>query len=127
MTAPQMIAHLTDQMRHTLGDATAASLPCYLRNPLVRYLVALSSIFDAVGIHEAEISTEKGSARFPTIRVMVEADLRGWLPVMGVFLTEDQIQLILNEAETALRSYAGADGQVKFEVSAHIVSASRTQ
>jgi uncharacterized protein DUF1569 len=39
MTAPQMVAHLSDQMRHTLGHATATSLPGYLRNPLVRYLV----------------------------------------------------------------------------------------
>lgn len=39
MTAPQMIAHLTDQMHHTLGDATTAPRPGVLRNPLVRYLV----------------------------------------------------------------------------------------
>ena len=57
---------------------------------------------------------------------MVEADLRGWLPVMGVFLTDDQIEVILKEAETALRSYAGDNGQVTFDVSAHIVSTSRT-
>jgi hypothetical protein len=28
---------------------------------------------------------------FPSVRSMVEADLRGWLPVMGVVLTEHQI------------------------------------
>ncbi len=28
---------------------------------------------------------------FPSVRVMVEADLRGWLPVMGVVLTGEQI------------------------------------
>jgi len=39
MTAPQMIAHLNDQMRHTLGDASAAGRPGPLRNPLIRYLV----------------------------------------------------------------------------------------
>ena len=39
MTAPQMIAHLSDQMRHTLGDASAKPQPGPLRNPLVRYLV----------------------------------------------------------------------------------------
>jgi hypothetical protein len=38
MTAPQMIAHLSDQMRQTLGDAVAAGRPGPLRNPLVRYL-----------------------------------------------------------------------------------------
>ena len=39
MSAPQMIAHLSDQMRHALGDATAAAQPGLLRNPLVRYVV----------------------------------------------------------------------------------------
>ena len=34
MTSSQMVAHLSDQMRHTLSEATAASLPGYLRNPL---------------------------------------------------------------------------------------------
>ena len=39
MTAPQMVAHLSDQMRHTLGDATCQVQPGPLRNPVVRYLV----------------------------------------------------------------------------------------
>jgi Protein of unknown function (DUF1569) len=39
MTAPEMIAHLIDQMHHTLGDAGWEPRPGLLRNPLVRYLV----------------------------------------------------------------------------------------
>jgi hypothetical protein len=39
MTAPEMVAHLTDQMRHTLGDAKAEAQPGILRTALVRYLV----------------------------------------------------------------------------------------
>ena len=39
MTAPQMVTHLSDQMRHTLGDAKCAARPGPLRNTLVRYLV----------------------------------------------------------------------------------------
>lgn len=87
----------------------------------------LSSLFSGADITDAAIATEKGTARFPSIRIMVEADLRGWLPVMGVFLEEDQIQTILNDAETALRSYAGEDGEMTFDVSAHIVAATKTQ
>jgi hypothetical protein len=52
---------------------------------------------------------------------MVEADVRGWLPVMGVVLTEDVIGRILTEAEDALRPYLAADGRVVFASSAHIV------
>ena len=39
MNAPRMLAHLTDQMRHTLGDATAKPQPGPLRWPVVRELV----------------------------------------------------------------------------------------
>ena len=39
MTAPEMIAHLSDQMHHTLGDVTVNGIPGRLRNPLLRYLV----------------------------------------------------------------------------------------
>jgi hypothetical protein len=39
MTAAQMLAHLSDQMRHTLGDARAAPRPGPLRWPIVRELV----------------------------------------------------------------------------------------
>lgn len=38
MTAPEMIAHLTDQMRHTLGDATAVPYNDFRRWPPVKYL-----------------------------------------------------------------------------------------
>lgn len=38
MTAPQMIAHLTDQMTHTLGDVPVAARPGPLRWPVVRFL-----------------------------------------------------------------------------------------
>jgi hypothetical protein len=56
---------------------------------------------------------------------MVEAELRGWLPVMGVILTEDQIGRILQEAEHALSPYAATDGRVTFRLSAHLVSAKK--
>lgn len=37
MTAPQMIAHLTDQMHHALGDSPVEARPGILRWTLVRY------------------------------------------------------------------------------------------
>jgi SAM-dependent methyltransferase len=82
----------------------------------------LSAIFANAGAASVAIATHAGTARFPSIRVMVEADLRGWLPVMGVILAEEQIERILQEAEGALAEYVGADGQVAFEARAHIVT-----
>lgn len=38
MTAPQMVAHLTDQMHHALEDCPVEARPGFLRWALVRYL-----------------------------------------------------------------------------------------
>jgi SAM-dependent methyltransferase len=85
----------------------------------------LATLFSEAGVASAEITTHRGTARFPGIRTMVEADLRGWLPVIGVILTEDEIGRVLREAERALSSYADADGRVTFDLSAHLVTANK--
>ena len=87
---------------------------------------ALRKVFSEAGANAVEISTHSGTAVFPSIRTMVEADLRGWLPVMGINLSEEQINQTLAEAETALAAYATSDGQVRFHLSAHIVTGKRS-
>jgi SAM-dependent methyltransferase len=86
----------------------------------------LAALFSAAGVAAAEITTHRGTAHFPSIRTMVEADLRGWLPVIGVLLGEDEIDRVLREAEPALGSYATADRRVAFGLSAHIVTAHKS-
>jgi SAM-dependent methyltransferase len=85
----------------------------------------LSALFEGAGVTEVAVKTAHGTARFPRIRTMVEADLRGWLPLMGVPLEEEQIELILMEAEEALKAYAGAEGSVTFDAPALIVTGSK--
>ena len=85
----------------------------------------LAQLFQGAGVGSVQIATHRGTARFPSVRTMVEADLRGWLPVMGVDLPEEQIQAILEEAEDALRRYATRGGTVEFESPAHIVSGAK--
>jgi SAM-dependent methyltransferase len=87
----------------------------------------LAALFEGVAVASLEITTHRGTARFPAIRTMVEADLRGWLPTMGVVVSEDRIQRILEEAESALSSYVVRDGSMQFEVGAHIVTGGRAQ
>ena len=77
-------------------------------------------------IHDPEIVTHRATARFPSIRSLVEADLRGWLPMVGVVLDEDTIRRVLAEAEIALRAYADTRGQLAFEISAHVLSGARS-
>ena len=62
------------------------------------------------------------TAWFPSVRAMVEADLRGWLPMVGVVLSEDQIVDILEQALSPLRSCVTADGALRFDIGAHIVT-----
>jgi hypothetical protein len=54
---------------------------------------------------------------------MLEADLTGWLPVMGVFLDDDLIESILSEADDELRRYVNEDGEMVFDTPAHLVTA----
>lgn len=83
----------------------------------------LVTLFEAAGAPSVEVETRTGTADFPSVRSMVEADLRGWLPVMGVPLDEATIVAILEEAEEALASFVTADGRAVFDSPAHIVRA----
>jgi SAM-dependent methyltransferase len=85
----------------------------------------LAALFAGAGVASVAITTQHGTARFPSIRSMVEADLRGWLPVMGVVLPEDQIHHLLKEAEHALGPYVTAEGRVTFDSPAHIVTGTK--
>jgi hypothetical protein len=86
----------------------------------------LREMFSDAGADSVDVTTHSGTALFPSIRVMVEADLRGWFPVMGVNLSEQQIGRILDEAEAALEYYTNTDGQVEFDISALIVTARKS-
>lgn len=82
----------------------------------------LAALFEDGGVSTPRVVTRTGTARFPSIRVMIEADLRGWLPVMGVTLPEQQIGQILSEAESELAPFVEQGGEVVFDSPAHIVS-----
>jgi len=87
---------------------------------------AVLSLLESAGVGSPAITTLDGTARFPSIRAMVEADLRGWLPAMGVVLEESRIQRILAEAETALAPFRTPRGDVVFDTPAHIATGTRS-
>ena len=111
-------ASLVALLEETAGSRAADAL----RAPFVlgdrKRLGVLAS---EAGIERVSIQTEDGVAEFPSIRTMVEADLRGWLPVMGVILADDEIETILQRAERALASYATAGHRMAFRISAHLL------
>ncbi len=85
----------------------------------------LAALFEVAGFVSVDIETQNGTARFPGIRTMVEADLRGWLPVMGVHLTEPQIASVLEAADRELIDFVDSDGTVQFDCPAHIVTGAK--
>ncbi len=86
---------------------------------------ALVASFESAGLTPVHAETRSGIGGFPSVRSMVEADLYGWLPLFGIELDDALNQRILAEAEELLGDFVGADGRMRFETSAHILSASR--
>lgn len=82
---------------------------------------ALGNVFEEAGVDHVRVDTRVGTARFPSIRTLVEADLRGWLPVMGVHLSEDKIHEVLRAAEDRMSDLVTEEGVV-FDSPAHIVT-----
>jgi SAM-dependent methyltransferase len=68
----------------------------------------LAALCDAGGVRQAVIEQQPGRGCFPSIRRMVEADLRGWLPLMGVVLAEALIGEILSRAEVELLPFVSS-------------------
>ncbi|HEY3499148.1 MAG TPA: methyltransferase domain-containing protein, partial [Polyangiaceae bacterium] len=83
---------------------------------------ALLELLASSGAGQSKVATEQSRASFLSVRSFVEAELRGWLPIMGVELQEDQMRGVLAEAEESLRDLVGPDGRLEFEMSAHIVT-----
>jgi hypothetical protein len=72
---------------------------------------------------DAEITTQTTIARFPSLRSLVEADLRGWMPIMRVQVDEATIVQTLAAADAELPRYVttAPDGSIAFPTSAHIL------
>jgi SAM-dependent methyltransferase len=112
-----------DLLEHMAGRAAADAV----RVPFVLGDTnQLTQLVASAGIDKVAVATQRGMARFPSIRFMVEADLRGWLPLMGVVLSEEQINRILQEAEHVLRAHVTATGTVACEIAAHLVTGTRS-
>lgn len=113
-------AAMTELLQLLFGDSAADALraPFVLGDPIV-----LRTLFDEAGLPDAELTTQDGVARFPSIRSWVFTEIKGW--TLADRLDEAQFDLLLKEAERALRRFAAADGAVVFGTPVHIVTAGR--
>lgn len=86
----------------------------------------LAGLCAAAGIKGARVALRLGRGRFPSIRTMVEVDVRDWLRIVGVSLDEELIERILRESETALRPFLAIDANgVGFDSPAVLATATR--
>ncbi|MEO1056390.1 MAG: methyltransferase domain-containing protein [Actinomycetota bacterium] len=109
-----------DLLQRRAGSAAADAL----RAPFVHGDTdQLVDFFRSAGLADTAVDTQVGTARFPSVRVMVEADLRGWLPVMGVELDDELIEALLAEAEDLLAEFVTVDGTMVFDAPAHLAVA----
>jgi len=83
----------------------------------------VKAALESGGFGGVTVEAKTEIARFPSSRRMVEAELRGWLPIFDIFLGEDEINEILVESDKLLRKYSAPTGEAVFPTSAHIFTA----
>jgi SAM-dependent methyltransferase len=101
--------------------ADALRLPYSLGDP-----DEVTAVLEGSGFVEISVDAKTETAKFPSSRRMVEAELRGWLPLFDIFLAEDKINEVLIESDKTLGKYAGPSGEAVFPTSAHIFTARKT-
>jgi len=75
------------------------------------------------GLRDVDIRTVRSTGQFPGMHAFVEAEVRGWLPVMDVHLSEDVIADVHGECARHLAHFAEpSSGRLRLPASAHIIS-----
>ena len=85
----------------------------------------VTAVLDDSGFSGISVETKVEPARFPSSRHMVEAELRGWLPLFDIFLEETKINDVLIESDRTLSKYAVSSGEAVFPTSAHVITAQK--
>lgn len=109
-------AILDEEVGTAAGNALR--LPFSLGNP-----DDVTSVFDAAGFENVACDTRAEQARFATSRMMVEAELRGWLPLFDIILDEDVIADVLAKSDEKLAKHVSPSGGAAFPTSAHVITA----
>ena len=83
----------------------------------------VTAVLESSGFTDITVEAKTETARFPSSRQMVEAELRGWLPLFDIILSENEIRVILIESDKTLGKYAGPSGEAAFPTSANVFTA----
>ena len=105
-------------LQRLFGEEIAAGL----RAPFVLGAPGeVRELFDAAGIPGATVDTQVGEARFPSIADWVHTDVKGW--TLADAIDDAQYAELQQAAQDELKRFAAADGSVRFDSPAHIVTA----
>jgi ubiquinone/menaquinone biosynthesis C-methylase UbiE len=112
-------AAMTALLQRLFGERIADALraPFALGDP-----EALAALAAKAGI-QAQVTTHKGTARFPSIEAWVHTDVKGW--TLADMIDDGQYRLLQREAPQALQRFVQPDGTVVFEAPAHILCATK--
>lgn len=86
----------------------------------------LTALLANAGLESTSITTQRGKAQFPSVRSLLDADIKGFLPLGGIQLTNDQMKRIFSEGEQALSPYVTPNGTLVFDSSVHIITATKS-
>ena len=113
-------ATVTALLQRLFGSQVAAALraPFVLGDPQL-----LHNLFMEAGIPNARITTQAGTARFPSIQQWMYTDVKGW--TLANMIDDAQFDLLCTEAERVLQPFTAADGTVAFDLPAHLITATQ--
>ena len=113
---------MTEIFERTAGEEVAKAL----RGPFsLGETEELKALCYESGLFSAEVTTHSGKARFPDVRSMVLADVKGWFPLAGIHLSDERIDEVVQQVESALPEYISSDGRLEFPMPAHFIMASK--
>jgi len=115
------IASVLEQ--HVSPDAAdTVRIPFCLGDP-----VQVAQLLSQAGFDDVAFETKREQAEFPSTRTMVEVELRGWLPLFGIHLSEEKIADVLAKSDATLSKYARPSGLAVFPTSAYVMTARKSK
>ena len=86
----------------------------------------LKSLCKKSGLDSAEIMPHNNNVRFPDARTMVLADVKGWFPLAGITLDDQEIDEAADRLTSTLSEFILDDGSVEFPMPAHFILVTKT-
>lgn len=82
----------------------------------------LNALCRQSGLESAELSSHKMKTHWPDIRSLILADAKGWFPLAGISLSDDQLEEVNERTKSELSEYIGDDGSITFTMPYYIIT-----